>query len=64
MQVEVGYRRYSTAYVPHEDGARMAKAGMWRSEFVPANSSPALSGRHMGLEDAKLSGKSESSCRS
>ena len=31
----LAYRRYSTAYVPHEDGARTAKAGMWRGEFVP-----------------------------
>ncbi len=31
----LAYRRYSTAYVSHEDAARVAKAGMWRGEFVP-----------------------------
>ncbi len=31
----LAYRRYSVAYVPHEDAARLAKAGMWRGEFVP-----------------------------
>ena len=31
----LAYRRYSTAYVPHEDGARLAKAGMWQGAFVP-----------------------------
>ena len=28
-------RRYSTAYVPHEGRARLAKAGMWQGAFVP-----------------------------
>ena len=31
----LAYRRYSTAYVLHEDGARLAKAGMWQGAFVP-----------------------------
>ena len=31
----LAYRRYSTAYVPHEDAARTAKAGMWQGAFVP-----------------------------
>ena len=31
----VTYRRYSTTYVPHEDGARVARAGMWQGSFVP-----------------------------
>ncbi len=31
----LAYRRYSTACVPHEDGARLARAGMWRGAFVP-----------------------------
>ncbi len=31
----LAYRRYSTAYVPHEGRARLAKAGMWRGAFVP-----------------------------
>ena len=31
----LAYRRYSTAYVPHESRARLARAGMWRGEFIP-----------------------------
>ncbi len=31
----LAYRRYSTAYVPHEDRARAAKALIWQSAFVP-----------------------------
>ena len=29
------YRRYSTKYVPEEDQARAAQAGIWAAEFVP-----------------------------
>ena len=31
----LAYRRYSTRYVPEEDQARAAQAGIWASEFVP-----------------------------
>ena len=28
----LAYRRYATAYVPHEDRAHVAKAGMWQAK--------------------------------
>ena len=31
----LAYRRYSTKYVPEEDQARAARAGIWADEFVP-----------------------------
>ncbi len=31
----LAYRRYSTVYVPHENAARLANAGMWQGAFVP-----------------------------
>ena len=31
----LAYRRYSTKYVPEEDQARAAQAGIWAAEFVP-----------------------------
>ena len=31
----LAYRRYSTRYVPQEDQARSARAGIWAGEFVP-----------------------------
>jgi endonuclease YncB( thermonuclease family) len=31
----LAYRTYSTAYVPHEDAARAARAGLWSGTFVP-----------------------------
>ena len=31
----LAYRRYSTKYVPEEDQARAAQAGLWAGEFVP-----------------------------
>ena len=31
----LAYRRYSTKYVPEEDQARTARAGLWAAEFVP-----------------------------
>ena len=30
----LAYRRYSTKYVPEEDQARAAQAGLWAGEFV------------------------------
>ena len=30
----LAYRRYSTKYVPEEDQARAARAGLWAAEFV------------------------------
>ena len=31
----LAYRRYSTTYVPEEDRARAARAGIWAGDFVP-----------------------------
>ncbi len=31
----LAYRQYSTAYVPDEEGARAAGAGIWRGTFTP-----------------------------
>ena len=31
----LAYRRYSTTYVPQEDQAKAARAGIWAGEFVP-----------------------------
>ena len=31
----LAYRRYSTKYVPQEDQAKAAQAGVWAGEFVP-----------------------------
>ena len=31
----LAYRRYSTTYVPQEDQAKAAQAGIWAGEFVP-----------------------------
>ena len=31
----LAYRKYSTTYVPQEDQARAAQAGLWAGEFVP-----------------------------
>ena len=31
----LAYRRYSTTYVPQEDQAKSARAGVWAGEFVP-----------------------------
>ncbi len=31
----LAYRRYSTKYVPEEDQAKAARAGIWADEFVP-----------------------------
>ena len=31
----LAYRRYSTKYVPQEDQAKAAQAGIWAGEFVP-----------------------------
>ena len=31
----LAYRRYSTKYVPQEDQAKAARAGVWAGEFVP-----------------------------
>ena len=31
----LAYRRYSTTYVPQEDQAKAAQAGLWAGEFVP-----------------------------
>ena len=31
----LAYRRYSTTYVPQEDQARAAQAGLWAGAFVP-----------------------------
>ena len=31
----LAYRRYAPTYVPEEDQARAARAGIWADEFVP-----------------------------
>lgn len=31
----LAYRKYGSDYVPAEDAARQAKAGMWRYDFLP-----------------------------
>lgn len=31
----LAYRRYSTKYIPEEDQAKAAPAGIWAGEFVP-----------------------------